>query len=47
MDISKVTGELASLVGEKLPWKLTLGHKSASQEFTLKINGIPFGLLEF
>ena len=46
-EISQFTGELTTLVGEELPWKLTLGHDAATKQFTLAIDGIPFLQLEF
>ena len=35
------------MVGEELPWKLTLGHDAVTKQFTLAINGVPFFQLEF
>ena len=35
------------MVGDELPWKITLGHDAVTQQFTLGINGVPFYQLEF
>ena len=45
-NINEVDGELLSLVGDDLPWKLTLGRDATFQVFTLMINGISFMELE-
>ena len=42
-----INGELISIVGSELPWKITLGHDSSAKQFTLAINGVSFFQLEF
>jgi len=42
-----VNGELLSLMGDDLPWKVTLGRDAVAKIFTLSVNDVSFMQLAF
>ena len=40
--IETFTGQLSVMIGDIMPWKLSLGHDANSHLFTLSIDEVPF-----